>query len=483
MEPVKLKSLIKDLPITLKGSEEVEITGITANSKQAQPGSLFLAKKGLRHEGNQFIPEAIAAGAVAVLTDIYDPLLDCIQMIYPDVQHLESVLVNRFYGYPGEKLFLIGITGTNGKTTTSYLIKHLLDQEKQTCGLIGTIEWMDGQNSFSSTHTTPDLITLTKLFYGMTTHRCQSAVMEVSSHALDQGRVKDVPFDVGIFTNLTLDHLDYHKTMENYADAKSKLFTSLSQEGFAIFNTDDHWHTQMIKQCQAQKISYGFSEQADIRASHMSQTSEGVQFIVTYKNQSVTVLSTLIGRFNIYNLLAAIGVGIVCHLSLDRVVEHLKSFNRVPGRLERVPNSKGLNIFVDHSHTDDALRNVLETLYEFKKGRIITVFGCGGTRDKSKRPKMASVAEMFSDFVIVTSDNPRSENPEDIIHQIVGGFKSHTQFKAIIDRKEAIQKAILMATPEDIVLIAGKGHETYQIFSHEIVPFDDRKVAHQATIC
>lgn len=483
MECVKLKYLLKDLPVTVKGSKEIEVTGVTANSKQVQPGHLFLAKKGMTHDGSKFIPDAIAAGAVAIVTDFYDPFLECVQIICSDVQELEAVVANRFYDYPAEKLFLVGITGTNGKTTTAYLIKHLLDQENERCGLIGTIECIIGERALPSTHTTPDLITLTKLFYDMVATGCQSAVMEVSSHALDQGRVKEVPFDISVFTNLTLDHLDYHKSMESYVAAKAKLFHSLSKEKVAVFNIDDPWHSKIIENCQAQKISYGFSEGADIRASDMALNSQGMQFVVSYQTKMVTISSALIGRFNVYNLLAAIGVGIARHLPLERVVENLKSFQRVPGRLERVPNPKNLNIFVDYAHTDDALRNVLETLQEFKTGKVITVFGCGGNRDTSKRPKMASVAEMFSDFVIVTTDNPRHEHPEEIIRQIVAGFKSKNRFMVTVDRKEAIEKAILMATPDDIVLIAGKGHETYQIFSHQTFHFDDREVAHQATIC
>jgi len=480
---VKLKYLLKDLTVVVEGSKEVEITGITTNSKQVAPGNLFLAKKGITHEGTKFIPDAIAAGAVAVITDIYDPFFNCVQVICSDVQSIEGVLASRFYNYPAEKLFLVGITGTNGKTTTSYLVKHLLDREKEFCGLIGTIEWIVGDTILPSTHTTPDLMTLTKLFHDMASHECQSAVMEVSSHALTQGRVQGVPFDVAIFTNLTLDHLDYHGTMENYAAAKAQLFAMLPKDGYAIYNIDDPWHPRMVQDCCAQKLSYGFSDRANLRASHVTLNAEGMQFVIEYQHHMMTISSPLIGRFNVYNLLAAIGVGIVRHLPLETIIEDLKSFRRVPGRLERVSNARGLNIFVDYAHTDDALRNVLETLQEFKTGKIITVFGCGGNRDATKRPKMASVAETFSDFVIVTTDNPRQEDPKEIIRQILPGFTQESRFAVALDRREAIHQAIAMAGAEDIVLIAGKGHETYQIFSHQTDPFDDREVARQAAIC
>lgn len=483
VEPVKLKYLFKDLPVEIKGSKETEVTGVVSNSMQVKPGDLFLAKKGLTHDAAKFIPDAVRAGAAAVATDLYDPFLDCVQIICPDVQSLEPIVANRFYGYPAERLFLVGITGTNGKTTTSYLIKHLLDQEKELCGLVGTIEWIVGKNVLASTHTTPDLLTLTKLFHDMAVHECQSAVMEVSSHALDQARVAGVPFDAAVFTNLTLDHLDYHKTMEEYAAAKAKLFSMIPKDGHAIFNIDDPWHERILENCQAKRISYGFSENADIRASHMALTAQGMKFVVEHQQELMTVASPLIGRFNVYNLLAAIGVAIVRHLPLHQAVDNLATFSRVPGRLERVANPRGLNIFVDYAHTDDALRNVLETLQEFKTGRIITVFGCGGNRDATKRPKMASVAEIFSDVVIVTSDNPRHEDPEAIVRQIVAGFRTKERFTVVLDRKEAIHKAVALASPEDIVLIAGKGHETYQIFSNQTFPFDDREVARQAAIC
>lgn len=475
---MKLKQLIKNLPVVIKGSKEITITGITDDSKQAAPGYLFIAKKGMTHDGTQFISDALKAGSVAIVTDCYDPSHCCTQVICCDVLEIEEVLANRFYDSPTEKLFLIGITGTNGKTTTAYLVKHLLDR----CGLIGTVEWIIGDTILPATHTTPDLITSTKLLHDMTSCKCHSAVMEVSSHALAQGRVRSIPFNVAVFTNLTLDHLDYHGTMENYAAAKARLFTELPQAGWVVFNRDDPWHSHMICDCQAQRLSYGFSDRADLCASQISLTSQGMEFTVKYQHRTLKVSSPLIGKFNVYNLLAAIGVGLCRYIPLERIVETLSSFKKVPGRLERVVNDRGLNIFIDYAHTPDALKNVLETLHELKSGRIITVFGCGGNRDVAKRPKMALIAEALSDSVIVTTDNPRQEDPEEIIRQIAIGFTQKDRFKVVADRKEAIKEAVSMATKEDIVLIAGKGHETYQIFSHQTIFFDDRKVAQQAAI-
>lgn len=483
MEPVKLKALLKDLPVTLKGQKEVEVTGITANSRQVAPGNLFLAKKGLTQDGSRFIPDAVAAGASVVVTDIYNPFLEVTQVITTDVGAIEAALLSRFYDFPADKLFLVGITGTNGKTTTSYLVRHVLQNGGQNCGLVGTIEWIVGDTILPSTHTTPDLVTLTKLFSDMVTHGCKSAVMEVSSHALDQERVRALPFDVAVFTNLTQDHLDYHQTMESYAAAKAKLFAMLPKEGIAVYNLDCSWHPQVTRGCEAKKISYGFDVKADLRASDLEMTAQTMHFLVHYKDKAVRCSSHLIGRFNVYNLLAAMGVGLSYGLPLERIVQRLGSFQSVRGRLERVPNERNLNIFVDYSHTDDSLKNALETLRECGTGKLITVFGCGGDRDRTKRPKMGAVAATLSDFSIVTSDNPRSEDPEAIIREILPGFKECRNFIVEVDRKAAIQRAIEMATPEDIILIAGKGHENYQIFSHQTIHFDDREVAQQATIC
>lgn len=467
---MKLKNLIKDLPLQVKGSKEVEITGLTENSKSVAPGFLFFAKKG------QFIPEAIRGGAVAIVTDLYDPFLEgVVQIISPDIDSLEPLFAQIFYGSPEQELFLAGVTGTNGKTTTSYLIKYLLEP----CGLIGTIEWVAGNKVFPSTYTTPDLLTNYKLLHEMAVQKCTSAVMEVSSHGLVQGRVRTLPFDAAVFTNLTQDHLDYHQIMEEYAAAKAKLFSSLSTEAVAIYNLDSPWAPIILEGCKAQKFSYGLTPKADLYAQNIELSSKGTQFTLHYQGQTLPFSTHLIGRFNVYNLLAAISVGLQ-KKSLPKVLLSLQSFAAVPGRLERVSNRKGLHIFVDYAHTDDALKNVLETLTEFKEGRLITVFGCGGNRDRTKRPKMAGVAEALSDFVIVTTDNPRQEDPQEIVREIASGFKDKGRFTIELDRSEAIGKAIGMATSRDIVLIAGKGHERTQVFSEKTIEFDDRLIARQA---
>lgn len=484
MEPIKLKKLLKNIPdVAVKGSKEIEINGICTHSKCVAPGNLFIAKKGLTNDGARFIPDAIAAGAVAIVTDLYDPFYpDVVQILTKDVTAIEAQLAEEYYQCASQKLFLIGITGTNGKTTTSYLIKHIFDGCQTSCGLIGTVEWIVGQHIFPSNMTTPDLIINHKLFHEMVMQECRACVMEVSSHALDQERIRAIEFDVAIFTNLTQDHLDYHKSLQAYAASKAKLFASL-QKGkkaypkWAVLNADSPYKEQMQRECSAAVLTYGIDTPSDLMAQDIRLSPQGLTCRVCYKAESIFLKSALIGRFNVYNLLAAIGASLVRGFTLQACISALSSFKGVLGRLERVQNARGLNIFVDYAHTDDALKNVLETLKELQAKRIFTVFGCGGSRDSSKRPKMGAVVERYSDLVFITSDNPRSEDPLEIIAQILTGLSHPERAHVIPDRKEAIRQAIDLCTPDDILLIAGKGHETTQIFSHTTINFDDRQCA------
>lgn len=488
---MKLRKLIKDLPLkAFKGSKDVEITGICANSKVIVPGNLFVARKGRADDGSQYIPEAVAGGAVAVLTDIYDPSLkDISQLIYPDVTEIEGLVAASYYQFPSDELFLVGITGTNGKTTTTFLVKHLLNQYRGPCGLIGTIEYIVGQHRYQATRTTPDVTSNHKMLREMLREGCRSAAMEVTSHGLDQGRVQNIDFDIAIFTNLTLEHLDYHQTMENYCQTKNRLFRGLDparkkKNGFkgkqAVINVDSPWANAIVEGCKAPIVSYGIlNEDAMIRASDVELTGTGTRFDVTYKGQKSAFHIPLVGRFNVYNCLAAAAVGLALEIPLKDISECLATAPTVPGRLQPVPNPLGLKIYVDFAHSDDALINVLECLQELKKGRIITIFGCGGDRDRTKRPKMAHAAEEYSDYCILTTDNPRSEDPAAIAEEARSGFRKKDGHEIELDRRKAIEKAIRMATPDDIIFIAGKGHETYQIFAHKTIEFDDAKVAAQ----
>lgn len=463
---MKLKKLLKDLDVEVKGSREIEVTGISSHSQFVSPGSLFIAKRGAAFDGTEFIPKAIEAGALAIVTDIYNPFLQgVVQIITPNITALEGLLAKRYYQIDQHPLFLVGITGTNGKTTTTYLIHHLLPY----CGLMGGVETIIGKQRFLSQLTTADVVTNHKMFKEMKEGGLKAAVMEVTSHALDQNRVAEILFDVGVFTNFSQDHLDYHETMENYLEAKLKLF---KQSKDAIYNIDDP---------KAQKIgtglTFGIDQAADLMAKNIHFTLEGTHFDFCAGNRTIPMKTPLVGKYNVYNCLAALAVGIKKGESLSAMQKKLATFPGVPGRLEKINNPKNIHLFVDHAHTPEALVKVLETLHQLKKGKIITVFGCGGDRDKTKRPLMAEAAEKFSDQVIVTSDNPRSESPQDICNDIIKGLSKEPFIE--IDRRAAIERAIFMAHKNDIVLIAGRGHEGEQKIGGRRVPFDDRVVARE----
>lgn len=472
---MKLKKLLTDVSLELyRGSREIEITGLCSNSKRVAPGNLFIAKNGLTTDGSQYIEEAVDSGAVAVLSDMGNPFLkEVVQLVHPDPGAIEGVLASTYYDHPSKELFTVGITGTNGKTTVAYIVKHLLDNLALPAGLIGTIEYLIGESSYDAEHTTPDVITNHKMLKEMVRAGCKAAVMEVTSHGLAQRRVDQIEFDVAVFTNLTQDHLDYHKTLEGYAEVKSQLFASLSEDKHAVINIDTPFSAVMTQKCRAKVLTYGLSPDADLHADQIKLTKSGTEFQLTYQGQRFSFSGPLIGRFNVLNCLAAVGVCLSYGIPLEALPPHVATFPSVPGRLERVEEHA---IFVDFAHTPDALQNVLETLQEIKTGRLITLFGCGGDRDSEKRPQMAAVAEKFSDFTIVTSDNPRSEEPLSICEQIASGFSSQNHLIEP-DRRRAIEKAIEMKAEDDLILIAGKGHEAYQIFSHQRVPFDDRKVS------
>lgn len=442
---MKLKKLIEDLPITLfRGSKELEITGLCSHSKKVAPGHLFIAKVGSYDDGSKYIDEALSAGAAAILTDLPDPSLKATQLITEDVRRMEAQLAAKFYGDPSRELFMVGVTGTNGKTTVAHLVRHLLDG-----GMIGTIEYVIGQRHIPADLTTPDIITNQKLLREMVRVGCKACVMEVSSHALEQGRVEGIDFDIAIFTNLSQDHLDYHGSMEAYAAAKAKLFSGLKREAKAIVPFGEK---RMIENCKAEVITYGI-EEGDVAARELRCAGDHSCFVLDGVDYKVP----LVGRFNVMNCLAA--------LAVKR--GNLADFPQVRGRLERVCG----HIYIDFAHTPEALEKVLLALREFARGRIVLVFGAGGDRDRTKRPKMGQVAVRYADITILTADNPRSEDPHKICEEI-----AHPDALIEVDRRKAIARALALAAPEDVVLIAGKGHESDQIFAHKTVPFDDRQV-------
>ena len=482
---VKLKKLLSSMiDVTVYGSKEIEITGLSANSKTIAPGNLFVAKKGLKSDGAQFIGESINAGASAVLTDLYDPFLPSpiTQLIAQkgQIHDVEAKLAATYYHFPSRELFLAGVTGTNGKTTTTYLIRHLLSDQEHPCGLIGSIEWVLGNKIQPSSYTTPDVITNHRSLREMLNGGCLSAAMEVSSHALDQKRTAGLEFDVAIFTNLTQDHLDYHHTMEEYALAKAKLFSELSKEAVALFNIDSPIWTTMSKNCKARKMTYGVEKEADVCAREIELSDKGIRFQLDYQGKKTLISSSLIGSYNVYNILAAIGTALVYGTPIDEIQAKLAEVIQVPGRLERIENRQGFSVFVDYAHTDDALEKVLRALLELKRGRLFVVFGCGGDRDRMKRPKMGQAATTLADFSLITSDNPRGEDPMTIIEDVLQGCKDPSRYLIEPDRKIAIERAISMLEPTDLLLIAGKGHERYQIIGSRQVVFDDRDIAQQA---
>lgn len=460
---MKLKKLFKDLDVEIKGSKEVEVTGISSHSQFVAPGSLFIAKKGKAFDGNEFIPKAIETGAVAIVTDFYNPFLQGVtQIITSDVTKLEALLAKRYYETEKHPLYLVGITGTNGKTTTAYLIHHLIPS----FGLMGTIETVMGKQRFPAQLTTADVVTNHKTLYEMAGQNLKGVVMEVTSHALDQNRVEEILFDIGVFTNLSQDHLDYHGTMDSYLSAKLKLFNKSKEK---IYNVDDPAMEGMKG-----GITFGIHSDADLRATNIVCSLEGTTFDLHYEGKIIPMKMPLVGEYNVYNVLAALAVSLKKGEKLPTLKKRLETFPGVPGRLEKIENERGIHLFVDFAHTPEALEKVLKTLHDLKTGKIITVFGCGGERDQNKRPKMGAAAEKYSDTVIITSDNPRSEDPEEICAAIKKGVKGAALIE--VDRRAAIERALFMAQENDLVLVAGRGHEPFQKIKGRQLPFDDRIV-------
>lgn len=482
---MKLHTLLKVLPFVKFPNDNPEIQDIVQDNRKVTPGSLFICIQGLTVDGHRFAEDAANKGAVAILSE--KPLdVDVPVIIVPDTKRAMAILADSFYGQPTKKMKLIGITGTNGKTTTSHLVEQILRDAGEKTGLIGTMYMKIGNNTLETKNTTPDSLTLQSTFKQMLDEGVSSAVMEVSSHALDQGRVFGCDYDVAVFTNITQDHLDYHHTMEAYLRAKSLLFAQLGNAynhehpKFAVLNIDDSGSKQIQKETAAHIVTYGIDNQtAQFRAKDIDMNAKGTVFTLVSPAGERRVHLQLIGKFSIYNILAAISVGYVLNIPLDSILQSVENVKGVPGRFELVQAGQQFPIVVDYAHTPDSLENVLKTVQQFAKKRIFVVVGCGGDRDRTKRPIMAQIACQYGTDPIFTSDNPRSEDPEAIIKEMEAGVKG-LQYVTFVDRKEAIKYAIQHASEGDVVLIAGKGHETYQIIGNKINDFDDRKVASEA---
>ena len=480
---MKLSELLKYIkPIAIIGNAEVDITGVNIDSRKIEKGHLFVAIKGTQTDGHRFIPKALELGAVAVLCEDL-PEEPNSAVTYVQVASTEAAVgpvATVFYGEPSQHLKLVGVTGTNGKTTIATLLYNMFRKFGHKCGLLSTVcNYIEGE-AIPADHTTPDPIELNKLLHQMVEAGCEYAFMECSSHAIAQQRIGGLKFAGGLFTNLTRDHLDYHKTFENYRDAKKAFFDGLSKEAFAITNADDKNGSVMVQNCKAQVKTYSVQRMADFRARIIECHFEGMYLDINGQEVGVQ----FIGKFNVSNLLAVYGAAIMLGKKPEDILVVLSTLKSVAGRLEPIRSEEGVTAIVDYAHTPDALENVLNAIHEVmegKQGKIITVCGAGGNRDKGKRPLMAQEAVKQSDRVIITSDNPRFEEPQDIINDMLAGLdqKQMKKVVSIVDRKEAIRTASMMAEKGDVILIAGKGHEDYQEIKGVKHHFDDREVVRE----
>jgi UDP-N-acetylmuramoyl-L-alanyl-D-glutamate--2,6-diaminopimelate ligase len=480
---MQLKYLVQNVAeAVVSGPADREISGLAYDSRKVREGTLFAALRGEKVDGHAYLEQAIAAGAVALMGENVEADSRVTAVKVPHARVALAEVSAAFYQHPAQRLKMLGVTGTNGKTTTTFLIKHICEKELLRCGLLGTVRYEVGERILPAARTTPESLDIQEMLSQMRSAGCKAAVMEVSSHALAQDRVACIEWDCAVFTNLTQDHLDYHGTMEKYFEAKSLLFTRLAgqkKKATAVINADDRYGALLIKMCGVPVVTYGLGVRADFRASEVKTDFSGTSYQLDARGKSFLVRLPLIGRFNVYNSLAAIAAAVSIGLEVRNAVVALANAPHVPGRLEAAPVKRQFRVFVDYAHTDDALINVMKTLRELSPRRLIVVFGCGGNRDKAKRPKMAAAVDQLADWSIITSDNPRKEEPEAIIEEIKTGYRGN-QYEVVVDRREAIFKAVAMAQPRDIVLLAGKGHEAYQEFADHTVPFDDVQTAIEA---
>jgi UDP-N-acetylmuramoyl-L-alanyl-D-glutamate--2,6-diaminopimelate ligase len=483
---MRVKDLITHLPgARVEGAVDREITSMAYDSRRVTPGTLFVAVPGQRVDGGEFMADAVDRGAPVVLCH-HDAVAPArvTRIRVDDVREAMARASAAFYGRPSSSMKLVGVTGTNGKTTVAFMVKAILEASGSKTGLMGTVRYEVGDRVIPAQRTTPESVDIQQMLAQMVRADCQACVMEVSSHALDQKRVWGIGYDVAIFTNLTQDHLDYHGTMESYFASKARLFTpdwESDKIPACIINIDDDYGARLAAQTKqvSVRLTYGVEKSAELRATQLELGRDGSRFLVETADKSFACRLPLIGRHNVYNALAAIGAALVLGIPVRHIQAALNSLPPVPGRLEAIHRGQPFGVYVDYAHTDDALQNVLTTLREITRGRVLLVFGCGGARDVTKRPKMGRVAGRLADYTIITSDNPRREPPAEIAAQIERGLVAvrNDQYHVELERRRAIDEAIRMAQPGDTVLIAGKGHETYQEFSDTVVPFDDRLYA------
>ena len=484
---MQLKTLLAAIPVRqIIGTLDRPVESIAYDSRRVQRNALFVAMRGEKVDGHKFIGQAVEKGASVIVADRGEKHLRATCVVVEDTRTSLADLSAIFYGHPAQRLKLAAVTGTNGKTTTSFLIKHVCEKAGLRCGLIGTVRYEIGERVLPAIRTTPESLDLQELLAQIVNAGCRAAAMEVSSHALAQNRTRGLEWNVAVFTNLTQDHLDFHGTMESYFESKTKLFTQLGQQEnkrkpAAVVNIDDRYGQQLLDKIDKRVaiVTYGMGARADFRASNYRVEFGGTSYQLDAHGKSYLVRVPLIGRFNVANSVAALAAANGLGVDLRAAVLSLGKSPQVPGRLEMVPAKRQFQVFVDYAHTPDALANVLKTLRELQPQRLIVVFGCGGDRDRQKRPLMGEMVDRHADYAIITSDNPRKEDPSRIVAAIEKGFRS-THFEKIVDRTEAINRAIALAQPRDIVLIAGKGHENYQEFADHTIPFNDIQVARRA---
>ncbi|OGD12241.1 MAG: UDP-N-acetylmuramoyl-L-alanyl-D-glutamate--2,6-diaminopimelate ligase [Candidatus Aminicenantes bacterium RBG_13_62_12] len=474
---MKLDDILRDVPLVrLSGSSQVDIRGIAYASGRVSPGWLFAALKGLKQDGLDFVPEAVKNGATAVLCDRPKPRqVNAVWAEVPDARLALALASANFSDHPSRRLTVVGVTGTKGKTTVTHILESILLEAGFRPGVIGTIAYRGPGITEAADRTTPEAPDIQRLLRLMLDAGATHALLEVSSHALDLKRVWAVQFDAAIFTNLSGEHMDYHVSMEEYFEAKKKLFFLNTKKQTAVVNIDDPYGRRLLDELPMKTITFGCGPQALVRAAHSVFDRQGLRLTVDYPGGRAEVVSSLMGRHNLYNILAAFSTGLALNLPLPGILAGIAALRGVPGRLESVDNDRGLMIFVDYAHTDSALRHLLETARGLEAGRVILVFGAGGDRDRSKRERMGEAAADLADWTFVTSDNPRSEDPASILTDIEKGFlkKNGKNYALLADRREAIAQALSLARKGDIVLVAGKGHEAYQEIKGVRHPFSD----------
>lgn len=470
---MRLQELLDGIEIKNGYSLNPEISNVTDDSRKVRNSSAFVCIKGKRNDGCDYARKAVERGAAVVICESDIGVKNCI--VVDNAREAYAIMCANYYGNCHRRLKMIGVTGTNGKTTTSFIIKKILENNGYKVGMISTVEVVIGNEKYPADYTTPDPSVLHRYFYMMKMAGCDVCVMEVSSQALAQKRTYGINFDIGVFTNLSREHLDYHGTMEDYAKAKALL---MKNSDVSVINSDDDWAQFMKENAKGKVVTYGINSQSDLKAENIKLDFDKVEYSLTSNGESFDIVYNVIGRFSVYNSLAALAVGIIMKADMKRAVKAVAETGNVKGRVEKIKNSRGINVLIDFAHTPDSLKNVLKTVKDIYDKRLITVFGCGGDRDKSKRAVMGMIACEYSDLVYVTSDNPRTENPDKIIDDIVKDLDEGSYIR-ITDRTQAIKAALAEAKEGDTVLIAGKGHEKYQILGKEKIHFDEREIVKQ----